>query len=141
MAKSKIEHFPRHDRDRDKIRDIAEASSSPKWLHRISFEQGLEPLLVFDIGNRVVVDANQRAEELTGYAREELLDLRLEDLHPRSSREKTIGYFQKILDHGSYDYDDLVRRADGDPAWFWNETIRFMDIRFDRPYDRSTTLS
>jgi len=37
---------------------------------------------------------------------------------------------------GADDYDDLVRKADGDPAWFWTETIRFMDIRFDRPFDR-----
>jgi diguanylate cyclase (GGDEF)-like protein len=37
--------------------------------------------------------------------------LRLEDLHPRSSREKVVQYFQKILDHGTYLYDDLPLEA------------------------------
>jgi len=36
---------------------------------------------------------------------------------------------------GCADYDDLVRRADADPAWFWDQTIRFMDFRFAEPYD------
>jgi diguanylate cyclase (GGDEF)-like protein/PAS domain S-box-containing protein len=67
----------------------------------------VEAFLLFDISTRAVVDANKSAEELTGYSREELLDLRLDDLHPRNSREKAIRYFRKITEHGSYAYDDL----------------------------------
>jgi len=42
---------------------------------------------------------------------------------------------------GCTDYDDLVRRADADPAWFWDAAIRFMEIRFERPYDQVLDLS
>jgi len=105
MVKPKIEHFARQ--DREKVREIKEASSSPAWLHRISFEKGLEPIFVFDPSSRAILEVNRSAEELTGYTREELLDLRLEDLHPRAQRDCVIQYFQKILDHESYIYDDL----------------------------------
>jgi diguanylate cyclase (GGDEF)-like protein/PAS domain S-box-containing protein len=107
MKNPKIEHFPRRDRNGGNAEDRGDQRSSPGWLHRVSFQQGIEPVFVFDAGNRVVLDANESAEQLTGYNRQELLDLRLEDLHPRSNREKTIQYFQKILEHGQDTYDDL----------------------------------
>jgi diguanylate cyclase (GGDEF)-like protein/PAS domain S-box-containing protein len=90
-----------------KPRRISGVSASPEWLHRVCFEEGLEAYFLFDLATRSVVDANQRAQELSGYSREELLDLRLDDLHPRSGREKTVDYFEKIKQHGSYTYDDL----------------------------------
>jgi diguanylate cyclase (GGDEF)-like protein/PAS domain S-box-containing protein len=73
----------------------------------VCFEEGIEALLLFDIETRAVVEANKTAERLTGYRREELLDLRLDDLHPRSSREQAIRYLRKIAKQGSYVYDDL----------------------------------
>ena len=98
---------PRPIDDANKPRRIAGVSAPPGWLHRVCFEEGVEALLLFDIETRAVVDANKTAERLTGYSREELLDLRLDDLHPRSSREKAIRYFRKIASQGSYTYDDL----------------------------------
>ena len=98
---------PRPIGDANKPRRIAGVSAPPRWLHRVCFEEGVEALLLFDIETRAVVDANKTAERLTGYSREELLDLRLDDLHPRSSREKAIRYFRKIARQGSYTYDDL----------------------------------
>ncbi|MEE9179635.1 MAG: diguanylate cyclase [Vicinamibacteria bacterium] len=98
---------PRPIGDANKPRRIAGVSAPPGWLHRVCFEEGVEALLLFDIETRAVVDANKTAERLTGYSREELLDLRLDDLHPRSSREKAIRYFRKIARQGSYTYDDL----------------------------------
>ncbi len=98
---------PRPIGDANKPRRIAGVSAPPGWLHRVCFEEGVEALLLFDIETRAVVDANKTAERLTGYSREELLDLRLDDLHPRGSREKAIRYFRKIAKQGSYTYDDL----------------------------------
>ncbi|CAA0108317.1 Acetyl-coenzyme A synthetase [Starkeya nomas] len=37
---------------------------------------------------------------------------------------------------GCRDFDELYRRADADPGWFWEQVIRFGDLRFERPYDR-----
>ena len=107
MAKRRIERFERRYRDRDKIRDIRDAPSSTSWLHRISFEQGLEAVVIFDPDHRTVLDANKSAEQLTGYKHQELLDLRIEDLHPRETRETIIAHFQKTLDDGNHTYDDV----------------------------------
>ena len=98
---------PRPIGDANKPRRIAGVSAPPGWLHRVCFEEGVEALLPFDIETRAVIDANKTAERLTGYNREELLDLRLDDLHPRSSHEKAIRYFRKIASQSSYTYDDL----------------------------------
>ena len=102
-----MEGSPRPIGGSDKPRRISGVTAPPGWLHRVCFEEGLEAHFLFDIATRGVVDANKSAEQLSGYSREELLELRLDDLHPRGSREKTISYFEKIKQHGSYMYDDL----------------------------------
>ena len=102
-----MEGSPRPIGGHDKARRISGVTAPPAWLHRVCFEEGLEAHFLFDIATRGVVDANKSAEQLSGYSREELLELRLDDLHPRGSREKTISYFEKIKQHGSYMYDDL----------------------------------
>ncbi|MBM3489200.1 MAG: AMP-binding protein [Alphaproteobacteria bacterium] len=43
--------------------------------------------------------------------------------------------------HGIADYEALVKRADADPEWFWDATIRFLDIRFVTPYEKVRDLS
>jgi len=102
-----MEGSPRPIGGHDKARRISGVTAPPGWLHRVCFEEGLEAHFLFDIATRGVVDANKSAEQLSGYSREELLELRLDDLHPRGSREKTISYFEKIKQYGSYMYDDL----------------------------------
>jgi len=42
---------------------------------------------------------------------------------------------------GLEDYDSLAVRADDDPSWFWNALIRFLGIRFYKPYERVLDLS
>ena len=85
-----------------------ERPEGPKgWVHRQAFERGAEPMCLFSVTNRVVVEANKSAEELTGYSREELLDLRIEDLHPRANRSKALLYFKEFLSRESFAYDDL----------------------------------
>jgi len=34
------------------------------------------------------------------------------------------------------DYDELLSRADAEPAWFFGEWLRYLDYRFYRPYQR-----
>jgi acetyl-CoA synthetase len=42
-----------------------------------------------------------------------------------------------FLDHVALaDLDALNRKADADPAWFWDASLQFMDMQFYRPYDR-----
>jgi len=98
------EHAPP---ERKNVRAIGGASAAPAWLHRVSFEEGPEPTVILDAAYRTVVDANRSAEELTGFGRDELLDMRLEDFHPRTEREKVIRYFNRMVEHRGYAYDDV----------------------------------
>jgi acetyl-CoA synthetase len=38
-------------------------------------------------------------------------------------------------------YEDLLARADADPAWFWDALIRFQGFRFIKPYSKVLDLS
>ncbi|EJM34488.1 acyl-CoA synthetase/AMP-acid ligase [Pseudomonas sp. GM33] len=37
---------------------------------------------------------------------------------------------------GVQDYSELLKRGDGDPAWFWEAVLNFFDIRFYKPYEK-----
>jgi acetyl-CoA synthetase len=43
--------------------------------------------------------------------------------------------------HGIVSYDELLRRAADDAAWFWDAAIADLDIEFYRPYDHILDLS
>lgn len=47
--------------------------------------------------------------------------------------------FWKTL--GAQNLTDLNRLADSDPSWFWNQTIRYMNIHFAKPYDSIVDLA
>ncbi len=80
---------------------------SAGWQYRSAFEKIPLATFLFDAVNRLCLDANKEAEGLTGCSRRELLDLRLEDLHPRPSRSRAVEHFQKFLTPTGFTYDDL----------------------------------
>jgi diguanylate cyclase (GGDEF)-like protein/PAS domain S-box-containing protein len=80
---------------------------SSGWQYRAAFERIPLATLLFDASNRLCLDANKEAESLTGFSRQELLDLRIEDLHPRPLRARAIEHFQKFLSPNGATYDDL----------------------------------
>jgi len=84
-----------------------ERSDSPVWEYRSAFERASLATFLFDPANRLCLDANKAAETLTGFDRHELLDRRIEDLHPRASRQRAIEYFEGFLKSGVRSYDDL----------------------------------
>ncbi len=43
--------------------------------------------------------------------------------------------------YGLADYDELLAKAGGDPDWFWNTAIEFLDVRFFTPYEKVRDLS
>ncbi|MDP6389126.1 MAG: AMP-binding protein [Alphaproteobacteria bacterium] len=42
---------------------------------------------------------------------------------------------------GLADLDTLNAKADSDPAWFWDAALRFLDVKFYKPYDEVLDLS
>ncbi|MGC8203107.1 AMP-binding protein [Aliiroseovarius sp. PTFE2010] len=47
-------------------------------------------------------------------------------------RSSTLAAF--LNDSGTDSYEDLARRANDEPEWFWGRIIDYAGIRFDRPY-------
>ncbi|TMF28303.1 MAG: AMP-dependent synthetase, partial [Chloroflexi bacterium] len=43
--------------------------------------------------------------------------------------------------HGIETFDELLRRADDDIEWFWDATVKDIDIAFYREYDKVVDLS
>lgn len=54
-------------------------------------------------------------------------------------RSSTLAAF--LNDCGLESYEDLVRRADSDPDWFWDRVIDRAGIRFSRPYTALRDMS
>lgn len=42
--------------------------------------------------------------------------------------------------HGIADFDELMKRSTGDIAWFTDSVLKFLDIRFDKPYSSVVDL-
>ncbi len=42
---------------------------------------------------------------------------------------------------GTPGYDELLRRAAGDPAWYWDAVVRDLDLAWQKPYDRVLDLA
>ena len=65
-------------------------------------------------------------------------DTGLSDIQWRPSKEIIAeSAMRAFLDRVALaDLDALNRKADADPAWFWDAALEFMDMRFYRPYDR-----
>jgi PAS domain S-box-containing protein len=61
------------------------ARSEEKW--RRFFEKASDAMYVFDPHTGHFLDANAKAQEMSGYAREELLQLSLADLHPETDKD------------------------------------------------------
>lgn len=86
---------------------------SSNWEYRAAFERASVATFLFDATNRLCLDANKAAEILTGFDRSQLLDRRIEDFHPRASRQRAIENFQRFDAKNGFSYDDLpIETAD-----------------------------
>lgn len=70
-----------------------------------------------------------------------LLDARGYAWHPSEEVKRASNWQAFIASENLADYAMLERKAAQDPEWFWNALIRFLDIRFMKPYERVLDLS
>jgi acetyl-CoA synthetase len=54
--------------------------------------------------------------------------------HPTEAIKAASNLVDFMGRNGIADYDDLVRRADRDPEWYWDAAMTWLDIRFATPY-------
>jgi acetyl-CoA synthetase len=49
-------------------------------------------------------------------------------------RDSNVARFMAV--EGIADFPELVARSIDEPEWFWDAVVRFLDVRFSKPYDR-----
>jgi two-component system cell cycle sensor histidine kinase/response regulator CckA len=82
--------------------------------YRLAVDRSPAPRLVYDTGSRRIVDANDAATTLYGYSREELLELRIDDLRPEEDVPLLHRRMAEIARTAVVDREGVRhRRADG----------------------------
>jgi PAS domain S-box-containing protein len=97
--------------DRRHMEDVLRKSEEK---YRALLENASDAILLADTqGN--IVEANRKAEDLWGYAKEELLQLHYIQLHPMPEMERTIAAFKKIAEKNTGHLSNaFIQRKDGD---------------------------
>jgi|GEM_PF-664953 len=81
---------------------------------RVLIENANDAIFSIHPADTGILEVNRKAEQFTGYRREALLHMRLSDLFPADSRERSVGRLQEVLLNGSGTFDDMVFvRQDG----------------------------
>lgn len=81
--------------------------------YRDLFENAVEPIFVVD-EHFHYVDANRKAEDLTGFSREELLSFSIFDMIPDDQVPRSTEELQKLRSRGSYErFEGKLRTKDG----------------------------
>ncbi len=100
------------------FRDISERLQAQRALeqseqrYRAIMENAGDAILVANVEGRFV-DANRRAEELLGFTREELLELRPTDIHPPEEQERLAAAFRSMENYGFSLSEHMVLHKDG----------------------------
>ncbi|HLF94079.1 MAG TPA: PAS domain S-box protein [Planctomycetota bacterium] len=84
-------------------------------FQRVLFERAGEAIIVIDSDTRLIIDANERAAELHGYSREEMLGLGIADLRPIGEDPAVAVAISRTLDEtGRFEGSpETHRRKDG----------------------------
>jgi len=106
---------PAHDGDSTLADDSAESSSlsQSEERYRDYFENAKDAIYVHDLTGRYIM-VNKAGEELIGYSREEILQLRISDVVPRSCLDHIHARLkEKLADHSLTIYEVEAIRKDG----------------------------
>lgn len=81
------------------------------------FEGANDAIFILDPTDGHFLDVNRKAEELTGYTRSELLQMRMRDIHLPRDAARVDKRLSQILTEGSVSFDDApMMRSDGSIA-------------------------
>ncbi len=81
--------------------------------YRRLMERAYDAILIADADTGIIVDANQRAEELWGLPKDRLIGLHQSQLHPPEDRERSRREFQKRAITAGLSTDEVIVNADG----------------------------
>jgi PAS domain S-box-containing protein len=79
----------RQERVENKLRESEEK-------YRASFEESRDAINIFSIEKKIL-DANEKLSQLSGYSKDELLSMKLQDIYPEASKPQTEERIKKML--------------------------------------------
>ena len=96
-----------------KRKEIEQDLQKSEERYRTLLKNAPDAILLADVqGN--LLELNQKAEQLLGYTKSELLCLRVPDIHPKEQIDRIRNTFQEIVKNGfAMIYDTLALRKDG----------------------------
>jgi PAS domain S-box-containing protein len=108
-------------RDITDRRNTEELLQQEEFKFRELFEKANDVIYVHEAETGRVLQVNQRAVEITGFSKEELLTMSMEEQitdHPNYSAEKAIGYIQKAAMGEPQCFEWLGKLKGGNTSWF-----------------------
>ena len=76
------------------------------------------------------IDVNPEACEMTGYSEEELLDMKIPDLHPKEAQEDAKSSFEELLEKGEVRKELAYLRKDGSTGHMIVNAVELSEDRF-----------
>jgi len=101
------------------VRDISRRKKAEQSLRESEekfsrlFQYSNDAIFIHDLEGRIL-DVNQRAVQLFGYSREELLTLSIPDLHPPSALEQSQAAFKKVMQDHFTNFEIDFKKAGGE---------------------------
>jgi PAS domain S-box-containing protein len=93
---------------RTKMNERTHKLHETEQRQRVLIENANDAIFSVHPADTSILEANRKAEQLTGYRRESLLHMRLSDLFDQESRERSVGRLNEVLLKGSGNFDDMV---------------------------------
>jgi PAS domain S-box-containing protein len=81
--------------------------------YRKLFEESNDAIFFADIVTRNLIDCNRKSEILTGYTREELLSMNIQDLHPPDVQKLAMDNFQTFITGNTGIVESVIQTRDG----------------------------
>ena len=75
-------------------------------------------------------EVNRAASEITGYSRDELLNMKIIDFLPEGSKEIGLDHFKKLLETGSSKGELPYKHKNGSTRWWSVDAVKLSDHRF-----------
>lgn len=104
-----------------KVIDRTIAIQQAETSYREIFENATDAIYIHEIETGKLIEVNNRACEITGYSKEELLNSNPQDFitdHPDYSFEKALEYIQKAAEGFPQHFEWLGKNKDGTNNWF-----------------------
>ncbi len=102
----------------EQLRDITERKNSEKTMrkselqYRTILQTALDGFCVIDLEGHFI-DVNESFCAMTGYSRDELLEMKLHDVELQEKEEETLRHIKKVVEYGSDRFETRHRGKDG----------------------------